>query len=189
MLETPCCLKHSAACYILMRETPCWLDRPTAWNSLLSGTHHCLEYLIAWNPLLPGTPCCMENWLTNISTEGHGTCFSYTSNIFLLIFEWWLFLSEKMEKIYLKMWKTSIFKIFFPCLYNFTLPKYGTYRIRIPSEPVKIFQIRIRPKSSGSDRIRIRNPLTVTTLPYRIVRYPGTYLHTVQVSYDVRYRR
>jgi len=30
----------------------------------------------------------------------------------------------KNGKIHLKMCKTSNFKIFFPCLYNFTLPKY-----------------------------------------------------------------
>ena len=51
------------------------------------------------------------------------------------------------------MCKTSILKIFFPCLYNFTLPK---YREDPDTDPVKIFPI--RPKRSGSIRIRIRNP-------------------------------
>ena len=50
----------------------------------------------------------------------------------------------KNGKIHLQMCKTTIFKIFFPCLYNFTLPKYRTDRIRI----------QILPKRSGSDRIR-----------------------------------
>ena len=55
------------------------------------------------------------------------------------------------------MCETSIFKIFFPCLYSFTLPKYR----QDPdpnTDPVKIFPIRLRilPKRSGSDRIRIR---------------------------------
>ena len=61
----------------------------------------------------------------------------------------------------MKMCKTSIFKIVFPCLYNFTLPKYR----QDPDpdmDPVKIFQIRLRnrPKRSRSDRIRICNPGT-----------------------------
>ena len=48
------------------------------------------------------------------------------------------------------MCKTFIFKIFYPCLYNFTLPKY-----RQDPDRVKIFRVRIRPKKV---RIRIRNP-------------------------------
>ena len=60
------------------------------------------------------------------------------------------------------MCKTSIFNIFFPCLYNFTLPK---YREDPDLDLVKIFRIRLRlrPNRSGSDRIRIR------------IRNPGTY--------------
>jgi hypothetical protein len=49
----------------------------------------------------------------------------------MIIFIW------KNGKIYLKMCKTSIFKIFLPCLCNFALPK---FRLRI----------RILPKRSGS---------------------------------------
>ena len=45
------------------------------------------------------------------------------------------------------MCTTSIFKIFFPCLYNFKLPK---YRKDPELDPVKIFRIRILPKRSGS---------------------------------------
>ena len=48
----------------------------------------------------------------------------FHNKILLLIFEWWLFLSEKNGKIHQKICKISIFKILFPCLYNFTLPKY-----------------------------------------------------------------
>ena len=64
------------------------------------------------------------------------------------------------------MCKSSIFKIFIPCLYNFTQPKY-----RLDLDPVKIFRIRfrIRPKWSGSDRIRILNPVFMPS----IVRYSG----------------
>ena len=43
---------------------------------------------------------------------------------FFWYFEWWLFLSEKMEKFTWKCVKPRFCKIFFPCLYNFTLPKY-----------------------------------------------------------------
>ena len=44
----------------------------------------------------------------------------------MIVFIW------KNGKIHLKMCKTSIFKILFPCFYNFTLPKYrsvsGSYQ-------------------------------------------------------------
>ena len=42
-----------------------------------------------------------------------------SSDIWMMIIVNW-----KNGKIHLKMCETSFFKIFFPCLYNFTLPKY-----------------------------------------------------------------
>ena len=53
------------------------------------------------------------------------------------------------------MCKTSIFKIFFSCLYNFTLPKYRQDPdLDTDPDPVKNFRIQLRirilPKRSGS---------------------------------------
>jgi hypothetical protein len=63
------------------------------------------------------------------------------------------------------MCKTSIFEIFFPCLYNFALLKYRTDRIRIHR------------KFSGSDRIWIRSPGFRWTFPSKGHENKGTAIH------------
>jgi len=55
----------------------------------------------------------------------------------MIIFIW------KNWKIHLKMCKTSIFKIFFPCFYNFTLPIGSGSGENFP-DPIKKVWIRIR---------------------------------------------
>ena len=68
----------------------------------------------------------------------------------MIIFIW------KNGKIHLKMCKTSIFTIFFPCLYNFTLLKY-----RKDPDPVRIFRIRILPKRFGSGSATLAETVSV----------------------------
>ena len=83
--------------------------------------------------------------------------FSHQINCFSYLNDDYLYFYLKKWKIHLKMCKSSFFKIFFPCLYNFTLSKQGRYLgTDRKTLPVKIF--RIRPKRSGSDPIRLHNP-------------------------------
>ena len=55
----------------------------------------------------------------------------------------------KNGTIHLKMYKTSIFKIFFPCLYIFTLPKYrkGSGSGENFPDPDPSKKVQIRPDS------------------------------------------
>jgi len=56
--------------------------------------------------------------------------FFFTSNIFFLIFEWWLFWSEQMEKFTWKCVK-ALFLKYFSLLYTTLYSQSGTDRIRI----------------------------------------------------------
>ena len=62
----------------------------------------------------------------------------------------------KNGKVHLKMFKTSIFKIFFSCLYNFILPKYGTDRIRIKFSGSGSYQKGPDPTGSGFGSASLR---------------------------------
>ena len=72
------------------------------------------------------------------------------------------------------MCETSIFKIFFPCLYNFTLPKY-----RQDPDPEKIFRIR-RQVRYGRQVLLPTFPIYWSTQLNYLGTVPTQYLHNLR---------